>query len=104
MSYDSVFFGRDIFAMKPRQGRAWVGNYQKLGQLQQRDAVILRPDGSESRYGCDLWAEDLHRVDEVPSELIDDTVAGYQAAYLLFTKGLLKDDVVKSPDAVAADR
>jgi phosphoglycerol transferase MdoB-like AlkP superfamily enzyme len=96
MSYDSVFFGRDIFRMKRTEGRAWVGNYQKLGQLQQRDAVILRPDGSESRYGCDLWAEDLHRVDEVPSELIDDTVAGYQAAYLLFTKGLLTEEVVQN--------
>ena len=57
---------------------------------------MTRRSMSESFYGCDLWAEDLHRVDEVPPELIDDTVAGYQAAYLLFTKGLLKEDVVRN--------
>jgi phosphoglycerol transferase MdoB-like AlkP superfamily enzyme len=104
MSYDSVFFGRDIFKTRPKEGRAWVGNYQKLGQLRQRDAVILRPDGTESFYGCDLWAEDLHRVDDVPVDLVDDTVAGYQAAYLLFSNGLLKENVVRNGVPQRADR
>mgnify|MGYP001826639532 FL=1 len=103
MSYDSVFFGRDIFRMRPKEGRAWVGNYQKLGQLRLREAVVLRPDGTESFYGCDLWAEGLHRVDDVPPKLVDDTVAGYQAAYLLFSKGLLKEDVVRNGVPQRAD-
>jgi phosphoglycerol transferase MdoB-like AlkP superfamily enzyme len=96
MSYDSVFFGQNILEMRPRKGRAWVGNYQKLGQLRQREVVVLRPDGSQSFYGCDLWAEDLHRVDLVSPELVEDTIAGYQAAYLLFTRGLLTEDVVRN--------
>ena len=106
MSYDSVFFGRDIFRMKPKEGRAWVGNYQKLGQLRQREAVVLRPDGTESFYGCDLWAEDLHRVDDVPVGLVEDTVAGYQAAYLLFSNGLLTEEVVRNgmPHGVGGER
>ncbi len=94
MSYDSLFFGRNVLDLKPRQGRAYVGNYQKLGQLRQKHVVVLRPDESTSTYGCDLWAEDLHRIDEDLPELIDDTTAAYQAAYLLYTSGLLKESVV----------
>lgn len=94
MSYDSLFFGRNVLDLKPRQGRAYVGNYQKLGQLRQKHVVVLRPDESYSTYGCDRWAEDLHRIDEAPPELLDDTTAAYQAAYLLFTGGLLKKSVV----------
>jgi phosphoglycerol transferase MdoB-like AlkP superfamily enzyme len=96
MSYDSVFFGRNILAMKPSEGRAFVGNYQKLGQLRQRDVVVLRPDASQSAYGCDLWAEDLHRVDGAPEDLTDDTIAAYQAAYLLFSNGLTTEEVVRN--------
>ena len=31
MSYISQFFGKDILGMSPEQGRALIGNYQKLG-------------------------------------------------------------------------
>jgi phosphoglycerol transferase MdoB-like AlkP superfamily enzyme len=96
MSYDSVFFGRDILGMEGKEGRAFVGNYQKLGQLRQRKVAVLRPDGSHSFYGCDLWAEDLRRSDEEWPVLLNDTTAAYQAAYLLFSNGLLKEDVVRN--------
>jgi phosphoglycerol transferase MdoB-like AlkP superfamily enzyme len=104
MSYDSVFFGRNILDMKAKEGRAFVGNYQKLGQLKQKKVAVLRPDGSHSFYGCDLWAEDLKRSEEEWPALLDDTTAAYQAAYLLFSNGLLTEEVVKNPDAVAVDR
>ncbi len=81
-------------ACKPKEGRAYVGNYQKLGQLRQKKVAVLRPDGSHSFYGCDLWAEDLQRSDEESPELLDDTTAAYQAAYVLFSNGLLKEAVV----------
>ena len=103
MSYDSLFFGRDILGMKPHEGRAYVGNYQKLGQLRQRKVAVLRPDASHSFYGCDLWAEGLQRSDEEWPVLLDDTTAAYQAAYLLFSNGLLKEDVVRSGVPPPAD-
>lgn len=96
MSYDSLFFGRDILGMKPHEGRAYVGNYQKLGQLRQRKVAVLRPDAGHAFYGCDLWAEDLRRSDEEWPVLLDDTTAAYQAAYLLYSKGLLTEDVVRN--------
>ena len=104
MSYDSLFFGRNILGMKAKEGRAFVGNYQKLGQLRQKKVAVLRPDGSHSFYGCDLWAEDLKRSTEELPVLLDDTVAAYQAAYVLYSKGLLTEDVVRNPEAVAVDR
>lgn len=105
MSYDSTFFGQSILEIPPDQGRAWVGNYQKLGLLRQRQAVVLRPDSTHSAYACDLWAEGLHRIDEASPELVDDAIAGYQAAYLLYSSGLLREDVVsKGPPATAVRR
>jgi phosphoglycerol transferase MdoB-like AlkP superfamily enzyme len=94
MSYDSLFFGRDILDLQPREGRAYVGNYQKLGQLRQKHVVVLRPDGGYAVYGCDLWAEGLHPIDEDLPGLVDDTTAAYQAAYLLYTNGLLKESLI----------
>ena len=104
MSYDSLFFGRNILGMKAKEGRAFVGNYQKLGQLRQKKVAVLRPDGSHSFYGCDLWAEDLKRSTEELPVLLDDTIAAYQAAYVLFSNGLLTEEVVRNPDAVEVDR
>jgi phosphoglycerol transferase MdoB-like AlkP superfamily enzyme len=94
MSYDSLFFGRNILGMNAKEGRAFVGNYQKLGQLRQKKVAVLRPDGSHSFYGCDLWAEDLQRSTEELPVLLDDTIAAYQAAYVLFSNGLLKEAVI----------
>jgi phosphoglycerol transferase MdoB-like AlkP superfamily enzyme len=102
MSYDSVFFGQNILTMESAKGRAYVGNYQKLGQLRQRKVAVLRPDGSHSFYGCDLWAEDLHQIDEPAPVLLEDTTAAYQAAYLLFSRGLLTEDVVRAAGEVEA--
>ena len=103
MSYDSLFFGRDILGMQPDEGRAFVGNYQKLGQIRQEKVAVLRPDGSQSFYGCDLWAEGLRRSDEEWPVLLDDTTAAYQAAYLLFSKGLLTEDVVRNGVSLPAN-
>ena len=94
MSYDSLFFGRNILGMKAKEGRAYVGNYQKLGQLRQKKVAVLRPDGSHSFYGCDLWAEDLKRSTGELPVLLEDTTAAYQAAYVLYSNGLLKEAVI----------
>ncbi|MGD8441562.1 MAG: LTA synthase family protein, partial [Holophagae bacterium] len=95
MSYDSTFFGRDILTMRPRAGRAYIGNYQKLGMLAQRTVVVLRPDGGHATLSCDLWGEDLEPIDRDDPELLEDTTAAYQAASLLFTHGLYTERAVR---------
>jgi len=41
MSYRSSFFGKDILAMSPDQGRALIGNYQNLGLFDGHSMAIL---------------------------------------------------------------
>jgi phosphoglycerol transferase MdoB-like AlkP superfamily enzyme len=41
MSYRSCFFGKDILAMTPDQGRALIGNYQNLGLFDGNSMAIL---------------------------------------------------------------
>jgi len=50
-SYPSRFFGRDVRRLAPGQGRALIGNYQKLGELTADDAfVVLKPGRGVSSY------------------------------------------------------
>lgn len=48
-SYPSRFFGHDVRKIDPNEAHALIGNYQKLGHLEQGEFVILRPRG-ESTY------------------------------------------------------
>jgi phosphoglycerol transferase MdoB-like AlkP superfamily enzyme len=49
-SYPSRFFGRDIRQTDPREGRALVGTYQKLGLLKDDDFVVLTPVRHQAQY------------------------------------------------------
>jgi phosphoglycerol transferase MdoB-like AlkP superfamily enzyme len=88
-SYESWFFGQDILHMKPEQGRALIGNYQKLGlfkdnklaflSVQQQVDVVLDPLGK-------------HRAvkPETQAELVAETMAYYQAADYIWTHRLTR--------------
>jgi len=43
MSYESVFFGKDIRRLPPQDGRAFIANYQNLGLFNGRQMAILEP-------------------------------------------------------------
>jgi len=43
LDYDSAFFGKDILAMKPADGRALIGNYEYLGLLADDTVTVLTP-------------------------------------------------------------
>ena len=49
-SYPSRFFGRDIRQTDPREGRALVGTYQKLGLLKGDDFLVLTPVRRQAQY------------------------------------------------------
>ena len=49
-SYPSRFFGRDIRQTDPREARALVGTYQKLGLLKGDDFLVLTPVRRQTQY------------------------------------------------------
>jgi phosphoglycerol transferase MdoB-like AlkP superfamily enzyme len=49
-SYPSRFFGRDVRQTDPKEGRALVGTYQKLGLLKDDDFAVLTPVRHQAQY------------------------------------------------------
>jgi phosphoglycerol transferase MdoB-like AlkP superfamily enzyme len=86
-SYPSRFFGRDVRRLAPAQGRALIGNYQKLGELTADNAfVVLKPGRGVSSYVFDAGNRSLspHPLDD---ELEREAIAYYQSASYLYRDG-----------------
>ena len=84
-SYPSRFFGQDVRRIAPAQGRALVGNYQKLGLLADNRLVVLKPVQQDSTYSCDPSTRALTPAgrDEV---LLSRTIAAYETASDLYAR------------------
>lgn len=73
-------FGRDARASADLPGRAYIGNYQKLGYLSDNELVVLSPLGQPHAYLVDL-GRDAEPVAQALSEQSRATViAVYQGA------------------------
>lgn len=86
-TYPSRFYGRDVLATVPEtKGRIFVGNYQKLGLMQEGRLAVLKPVGQSATLSYDpvTHAMKSRSVDET---LIDDAIAYYQTASWLFKHG-----------------
>ncbi len=49
-SYDSVFYGKNILAMKEDEGRALLGTYQSLGLYRNQHLTVLKPVKQAEAY------------------------------------------------------
>lgn len=84
-SYDSRFFGKDVLAPEQPDDaeRALIGNYQKLGYMQNGEVVVLTP-----RRQVEAYRLDAHNRQELIAEpdpqLLEDAIAYYQGASLLY--------------------
>ncbi len=79
VSYDSQFFGKDILEMKPDDGRALIGNYQKLGLFKNNKLAYLAPQQqlfvvNDPYNTAQQLATKDHQV------LLQETMAYYQSA------------------------
>ncbi len=88
--YRSQFFGRNILAMRPEEGRAWISTYQLLGYLDTGGLALLSPSAD---------AEKIDPVRVRTSGSADEqrrmrAIAFYQCAYDLFAGGGLKEYAV----------
>ncbi|MDQ7086323.1 MAG: sulfatase-like hydrolase/transferase [Acidobacteriota bacterium] len=83
--YESRFFGKNILRMPPDQGRALIGNYQRLGLYRDGRLAYLSP-----KQRIDVVDHPLHdpvdRRTALPADraLVGDTIAFYQGAGDIF--------------------
>ncbi|WP_236890744.1 LTA synthase family protein [Desulfoluna limicola] len=87
--YKSKFLGKDILSMKPEEGRAFVGTYQKLGYLKGDRLTVLLPSGGSETYAYDRVTKNQVRVGTSQSGLTD-AISYYQSASWLYKNGLTR--------------
>ena len=92
-SYDSKFFGQDIFRQKPGEERAFVANYQSLGYMRDGRLVMLYPK-RKTQVTANQYAGP-RRTDKPLDDMdvLREAISWYEAASLAFGRGnyLAKD-------------
>lgn len=76
MSYDSRFYGRDLF--KEGEPRAFIANYQHVGLLKDDFLTILKPGREATMYKKENG--EFKRSDTVDDALLTEAVAYFQNA------------------------
>ena len=84
-SYPSRFFGQDVRRIDPADGRALVGNYQKLGLLADNRLVVLKPVQQDATYRCDPTTRSLTPAGH-DEALLSRTIAEYETASDLYRR------------------
>lgn len=85
-SYQSKFFGQDVFKMKDEDQRAFISTYQSLGYIKNDKLVILDPNKKLSTFIPDFKTG---ASKSVPAEewLTNEAIANYQLASYLYSNG-----------------
>jgi len=78
-SYVSEFYGKDILAMKPEEGRALLGTYQSLGLYRNNKLTLLKPLNVAESYVYDPSSKTQARSELDADEYLD-AIAYYQSA------------------------
>jgi phosphoglycerol transferase MdoB-like AlkP superfamily enzyme len=88
-SYPSRFLGHDVFRIDPEEGHAIIGNYQKLGHIEENEFVILKPVNQSVSYHYD-FASQMTEASPLKQEFWEETISYYEVANYLYTHGLYK--------------
>ena len=89
-SYPSRFFGRDIRRTDPQHSRLLLGNYQKLGFLNDDDFVVLKPVRQQAQYLYDRKTFALK--DEPPEQtLVEQAISYYQTASYVYQNRIYRE-------------
>ncbi len=82
-NYDNNFFGRDVFSMQPKDQRAFVGNYRKLGLLKDHELMVLGDGKTANQYN---WDEEDNSLTKEPldSLFLTEAISYYQIADYLY--------------------
>lgn len=88
-SYPSRFFGHDVRRVEDDDAHALIGNYQKLGHLEEGELLVLSPRRGESSYRVD--AETLATAPAKPTGGAEREAVGfYEVASYMFRNGLYR--------------
>lgn len=89
-TYSSRFFGHDVLKIAGRDAHAFVGNYQKLGHLEQNIFTILKPIRRQASYRHD---PETGSFAALPEKLtgIEETVSYYQTASDVYREGTYQE-------------
>jgi len=88
-SYPSRFLGHDVLSIDPDEGHAIIGNYQKLGHIEEGAFVILKPVDQSLSYHYD-FASRVMKPAQTKTESWEETVSYYQVASYLYKHGLYR--------------
>ena len=80
-SYESKFYGKDIFKIDKKDERILLGNYQKLGLIKNGWLYILAPKNTYNKYKVFSKAK--------KGDYFFDTITYYQSASYLYKNKLL---------------
>lgn len=89
LSYESQFYGKDIFKMSKAEGRALVSNYQKLGLFKGTKLAYLSPQQRVDVVDDPFPLGSHRQLDpEAEHQLVLETMAYYQSADYIWTHRL----------------
>jgi phosphoglycerol transferase MdoB-like AlkP superfamily enzyme len=88
-SYQSKFFGYDIFKLEPGRERAFVSTYQSLGYIRKDTLIILRPQSISESFIPD-FADGSAKLIQSNSQLTQEAITWYQTASYQFKNKLMK--------------
>lgn len=88
-SYPSRFFGHDVRSIPPDEGDAIIGNYQKLGHIEENKFIILKTVRKNVAYRYDFASRSMIHI-PLDAEAVTETISYYQVASYLFKHGLYK--------------
>lgn len=86
-SYNSSFFGRDIFNDQNSSGRAFIGTYQKLGYMEKDRLLILDP-GKKVEYFSFTRTDGRTTPIQPDSDLLMNALAYYQGSAFIYRNRL----------------
>ncbi|MCX2493022.1 LTA synthase family protein [Pedobacter sp. PF22-3] len=95
-SYDSKFFGQDVFKMKDSDERAFISTYQSLGYIKNKTLVILNPNKKVATYKPDFTTGGAVAI-PANQKLIDEAISNYQMASYLYQNRLYGFESNKKP-------
>ena len=88
-NYPSRFLGHDVLRINPEEGHAIIGNYQKLGHIEEGEFVILKPVDQSVSFYYDFTSR-VTKAAQPKADFLEETISYYQVASYLYEHGLYR--------------